>query len=85
MNIVKLTFKTYAKGVSAQVIIPETDLAAAVQEHITKVKTGEKTTITIEPVGNMNDSYIEKKYVERTPKTVAKIPANTGSMSGPPY
>ena len=72
MNIVKLTFKTWNHGKQVEVIIPETDLAAAVQEHITKVSTNEKTTITIQPVGSMKDTYIEKKYVERTPKTKTK-------------
>ena len=83
MNIVKLTFKTYAKGTLAEVIIPETDLAQAVQEYITKVKTGEKTTITILPMGEMKDNYIEKKYVDRPVKS--KTPVNTGSMREPPF
>lgn len=75
MNIVKLTFKTWQYGKSVEVIIPETDLAAAVQEHITKIKTNDKTTITIQPVGTMKDSYIEKKYVARVPKTDSKVEA----------
>jgi hypothetical protein len=83
MNIVKLTFKTWQYGKSIEVIIPETDLAAAVQEHIGQIKSGEKTTITIQPVGSMKDTYIEKKYVDRTPKS--KAPVNSGSMSQPPF
>lgn len=68
MNIVKLTFKTWNRGTEVEVIVPETDLAAAVQEHISKVKMSEKTVITITPMGTMKDSYIEKKYIARKPK-----------------
>lgn len=65
VNIIRVKFKSDNGNQHADMIIPETDLEAALKMILNNIKTDRKTTITVEPVGTMVDYYIAPKYQEK--------------------
>ena len=63
MNILRVIFKANSLGNVVDVNIPETDLAATIEEYLPKISKREKTVITIQPMGTMKDIYITSKYL----------------------
>ena len=84
MKIIKLIYKNHKDGKILCQIIPETDLANAVALIMPEVSTYNKSTIQMEPVGEMDDKYINSKYLTKDEKPI-KVKVNSGSMSGPPF
>jgi len=65
MNIIRVKFKSDSGNQHADMIVPSTDLASALEMIMNNIKTTCKTYITVEPVGTMVDYYIADKYKEK--------------------
>ena len=73
MKIFKISIKdssSYDKTIEK--IVPETDIAEAVQSFMPKVSKTGRTVITLVAMGDMPDNYVDKKYVARPAKAASK-------------
>lgn len=69
MRIFKLKIKSSEHNV-VEKVVPATDIPNAIQTFMDKVATHSVTNITITPLGEMPDNYVEGKYHEKEPKVV---------------
>lgn len=76
MKIFKVSIKdssNYDRAVEK--IVPETDVAQAVQSFMPKVSKTGRTVITLVAMGDMPDNYVDKNYRSKKEKTdVESVP-----------
>lgn len=81
MKILRLKIKVAGQDAVEKVVV-ETDIAAAVQGIMDKVSKHSVTNITITPLGEMSDTYVDAKFLIKKEKVVASYKK---PESGPPF
>ena len=83
MKIFRLKIKAHNQE-SVEKVVVETDIAAAVQGVMDKVSKHAVTNITITPLGEMPDTYVAEKFLNKKEKVVAPY-RTPPAGSGPPF